>query len=93
MVTHTLALIITCDTDFYALIESTEEFRARVALVHEVTPIVTVENVILQLHEYQALADCVPDPYSLAQRGYLGRRMPKIENGFPRKEQHSLQIY
>lgn len=55
--------------------------RGREILPPAVFPTVTVENVILLLHEYRAVTDCMPNP---SRPGYLRRRMPRDRDGFPR---------
>ena len=50
-----------------ALLKSTLEKREKAVHAHEALPPVTVENGILQLHEYQAVADCMPTPERLSK--------------------------
>lgn len=50
-----------------ALLKSTLEKREKAVHAHVALPPVTVENGILQLHEYQAVADCMPTPQRLSK--------------------------
>lgn len=44
----------------------------------EMFPRVTDENAILQLHEYQAFADCMPAPHSQATYGEECQRLKRL---------------
>lgn len=83
---HSVVLSTTSETHFFSWMPCSKApwmwERERAVLAHEMLPRVTAENAILQLHEYEAFADCMPTPYSQAQQVYLWRRMPKIKMAF-----------